>query len=158
MSDAAPTTSLIDVAATLRLLSCPVCGVTFAMPAELYLRRAADGGHIICPNGDTIIVAPDAPAELHLLNAFLLGELQAARFALDHATKKTNVAAHDAAEIRRREVRRRASNLALHSQRDGRYRICDVCQARIYFNTIDNHYEKQHADELLAMPAEQFES
>ena len=66
-------------------------------------------------------------------------------------------AAPDAETMKRRELRNRASFLAKNrAQTDGRYRTCHLCNASIYFNCIDKHYEQQHAAEVMAMPAEEF--
>jgi uncharacterized coiled-coil protein SlyX len=46
-----PTVYIPDVAITLRSTTCYLCGIPFAMPADLMARRLEDHRNFWCPNG-----------------------------------------------------------------------------------------------------------
>lgn len=159
MSEAATTPlATVDAATRLRLLSCPVCAVCFAIPAELHLRRAAESAAVTCPNAHSFNVSPLPPDELHAMNAALLEEIAGLKTQAvvpvkpaDRIAQAASLLADRAAILAARELAKAGGGAR------GKYFNCSLCNARIYFNAIANHYKKSHRQTVLDMPAEAFD-
>jgi uncharacterized Zn finger protein (UPF0148 family) len=53
----------ITLETTLELHNCPVCGVAYAGPAQLFESRRADHGSFYCPNGHSLSYPQQSDAE-----------------------------------------------------------------------------------------------
>lgn len=156
--DATPSNT-IDVAAALRIVGCPTCGVSFALPASLYLTRTAESGAIFCPSaGHKIELRPTDPIELAALNIMLLSRLATAQHNENQARLLVaRVLKGSALETDAREIKRRCNVLAERAEtvEYGR-RICPLCGKAKMLPNLTRHLLQTHKEKVQEMPPEAF--
>lgn len=144
---------------------CPDCGVPFALPAALYLRRLDERGHVYCPAGHLIELRPDdlkAKGEATLYGMMLIGQLREARMRIAELRRELQrrPAPAEGGPITPEELKRRVSILAnrLEGAEYGR-KLCSFCGSKMKGNdtNVRRHLKQKHAAEIAAMEPAAFD-
>jgi uncharacterized Zn finger protein (UPF0148 family) len=155
--------ALLEIPQRFAFHACGACGINFAMPAELYLRRVADAGRIYCPAcGNLIELSATTPAKLDALEraAELLAKLRQAEH--DNERLKNALARvprSSAPPVSDEELERRLRHL-VNRARHTEYgkvvcRFCEMTSARD--STLKIHLKQKHSQEVAEMPPEFFD-
>ena len=152
-------TPTIELADRLYITACPECGVAFALPVLLHMRRVQDRGMIHCPNGhaNALRPLPELTADFAILHAHALGELQGLR--LRNALvelEKLRPAAGEVPPPTKEEIVRRCHILGERGEAtDYGRRLCRFCGKPS--SRLQRHLREAHFQEVADLPASLFE-
>lgn len=133
----------------MRVLTCPACGVSHAVPVLLARQRAAAGFEIVCPNGHAAPIAADDEI------ARMVDELE--RLTRENAELRCKLGS-PAEAMDKVELLRRASILAARAGTAayGQKR-CKICGKQSKKEILlRNHLRDVHRFDLELMPVEAF--
>ena len=154
-------TPTIELADRLYITACPECGVAFALPVLLHMRRVQDRGMIHCPNGhaNTLRPALATTADFALLHAQALSELFGLRRRMRIALvelDKLRPAAGEVPPPTKEEIVRRCHILGERGEAtDYGRRLCRFCGKPS--SRLQRHLREAHFQEVADLPASLFE-
>jgi hypothetical protein len=151
----------LDVPTRLRVLNCGNCGVTFALPASLYLNIVAAAGKVFCPSAHPNETRrADLDGELLSTHIELLAEVATLRgltASLERELAAVQIRLPAKEPIGKQELKRRCKILAARAERTeyGR-RLCVFCGRERAGGSIHRHYEREHPHEVADLPEKRF--
>lgn len=120
-------TSLVDISADMKTISCATCGLYFMVPSALERRWRRDHSDFYCPNGHGLVFKAESDVErLRKENARLRKEKEWAEQAAKHATDEATDASQHLARLRKR----------------AKHGVCPCCKRT--FQQLARHMEARH--------------
>ena len=122
--------------------TCPVCGVDYAMPKDLYDYRAETGDEWWCPNGHSLVIK-QRTSEKYRREAERLRQ-ENARLEETVATKDRSIAEQKAT------IKKKDRSISAHKGRLTRLKnrnkegLCSCCGK--YFPDLEHHMKRDHPD------------